>query len=59
MIKTKNTNDIDSLTNEVNELWEELNKLKIDSSSKEIVLLMEALKVGDNFVMNSIYFHPG
>ena len=33
-------------------------EMEIDSSSKDIVLLMEALKVGDNFVMNSIYFHP-
>lgn len=34
-------------------------EIEIDSSnSKSIVLLMEALKVGDNFVMNSIYFHP-
>ena len=33
-------------------------ELEIDSSNKDIVLLMEALNVGDNFVMNSIYFHP-
>jgi type IX secretion system PorP/SprF family membrane protein len=32
--------------------------MEVDSGKKDIVVLMEALKVGDNFVMNSIYFHP-
>lgn len=32
--------------------------MEVDSTNKDIVVLMEALKVGDNFVMNSIYFHP-
>ncbi len=33
-------------------------EVEIDSNNRDVVLLMEALKVGDNFVMNSIYFHP-